>query len=65
MDTLKQLFSVPLDKKPIRGSSGIVQDLQSFAKDIDSIVLWLDCDKEGEAIAYDVKDVLMANAEIP
>jgi DNA topoisomerase III len=33
---------------------GILNNLKKYAKEATDIVLWLDCDREGEAIAYDV-----------
>ena len=35
----------------------MVKSLQHYCKDISALVLWLDCDREGEAIAFDVVDV--------
>jgi DNA topoisomerase-3 len=35
----------------------VVKSLQFHCKDISALVLWLDCDREGEAIAFDVIDV--------
>jgi len=32
----------------------LVQNLQNLAKNASAVVLWLDCDREGEAIAYEV-----------
>ena len=48
------LFHAPIQKKANQGS--VVKHLQSCAKNVDFIVLWLDCDREGENIAFEVLD---------
>uniref|UniRef100_A0A7S2LTZ7 DNA topoisomerase n=2 Tax=Leptocylindrus danicus TaxID=163516 RepID=A0A7S2LTZ7_9STRA len=52
-----ELFTAPIAKKPCKGS--IVKHLQSEAKGVDFIVLWMDCDREGENINFEVLDVTM------
>ena len=44
-------FRVADDKLPLK------QQLEQEARQNDWLVLWLDCDREGEAIAYEVVDV--------
>ena len=60
---IEDLFQVGLEKIPIESSKQVVQNLKFFSRDIDTLVLWLDCDREGEAIAYDVIDVCKSGAQ--
>lgn len=48
------MFKVPLKHTVIETSKNIVRNLKRYSKDADELILWLDCDREGEAIAYDV-----------
>ncbi|GKY93229.1 hypothetical protein MPSEU_000290600 [Mayamaea pseudoterrestris] len=52
-----ELFSAPITRKPNQGS--VVRHLQTEAKGVDFIVLWMDCDREGENINYEVLDCTM------
>ena len=36
----------------------MVRNLQECGKDIDSLMIWTDCDREGVAIGFDVIDVV-------
>ena len=52
-----ELFQAPVVKKPCKGS--VVKHLQDSARGANFIVLWLDCDREGENIAFEVLDCAM------
>lgn len=52
-----ELFDAPIDKKACQGS--IVRHLKEQAAGVDFIVLWMDCDREGENINFEVLDCCM------
>jgi DNA topoisomerase IA len=52
-----ELFHAPIKRKPCKGS--IVAHLQNEAQGMDFIVLWMDCDREGENINFEVLDCCM------
>ena len=47
-----ELFHAPVRRKPCKDS--IVSHLQNEAKGVDFIVLWMDCDREGENNNFEV-----------
>jgi len=57
---IEDLYHIPVVKSPIESSINVVQNLKFFSKDIDSLVIWTDCDREGEAIGYDIIDICIA-----
>jgi DNA topoisomerase III len=52
-----ELFDAPVVKIPSKGS--VVKHLQEIARGVDFIVLWMDCDREGENINFEVLDCCM------
>lgn len=52
-----ELFDAPIKRKPTKGS--VVKHLQDEARGVDFIVLWMDCDREGENINFEVLDCCM------
>ena len=55
----EELFSAPTVKKPTKGS--LLKHLQTCWKDCDFLVLWMDCDREGENINFEVLTCLSIN----
>lgn len=59
-DPLK-LFDAPTVRRLDRSSKIVAKHLQAVSRGIDYIVLWLDCDKEGENICFEVLDICRHN----
>jgi len=52
------LFDAPTTRKMDKHSIPIARHLRQVAKGVDYVVLWLDCDKEGENICFEVLDLI-------
>jgi DNA topoisomerase-3 len=57
---IEDLYDIPVLKTPIDQSVNVVQNLKIYSRDIDSLIIWTDCDREGEAIGYDIIDICKA-----
>eukprot|EP00347_Sterkiella_histriomuscorum_P012229 403369401 len=54
---IKDLYRMPVVKDLIDGNARVLQNLHEMSQDVEELHLWLDCDREGEAIAFDVADM--------
>lgn len=55
-----ELFAAPVTKRVTDSAADIARTLRREAKECQTLVLWLDCDREGENIAFEVIDVCSA-----
>ena len=54
---INDLFSSTLNVKAI-GNSPVINNLHQAAKDANEVLIWTDCDREGEAIGHDIVEEL-------
>ena len=55
--SMESLFEVNMEKEPIETSVQVVQNIKAYSKDIHALQIWTDCDREGEAIGFDIIEV--------
>jgi len=55
------LFDAPTMRKLDKSSRPVANHLANVSRNLDFMVLWLDCDKEGENICFEVLDVCKRN----
>lgn len=51
-----RLFEAPTKKQEANPKMHLCRHLQSESKGVDYLVLWLDCDREGENICFEVME---------
>lgn len=52
---LEDLFHVPIDRHVVSSDNkSVLKNIESEAKQADWLIIWTDCDREGEAIGYNV-----------
>lgn len=54
---MQDLYEIPLEKVPTATSVQVVKNLKQYSRDCDKLVIWTDCDREGEAIGLDIAEV--------
>jgi hypothetical protein len=57
------LFNAPIVRKPCQVS--VVKHLQNEASGVDFLVLWMDCDREGENINFETLDCCLTSMKSP
>lgn len=61
----EELFEAPITKSITFDKYDISNNLKNAARNIDMLALWLDCDREGENIAYEVIHIVSQVINLP
>ena len=51
---MEKLFEIPIEEPINENSHQIAENLTQEAKNVDELHIWTDCDREGEAIGYEI-----------
>lgn len=62
-DSIEDLFEAKVVRQPAEYAGKVIENLKAASRDIQTLILWLDCDREGEAIAFDVIEQCLQAAE--
>ena len=57
-ERIYELYDAEIFKKIVEDCKPIEKNLKNYARQVDTLILWLDCDREGENIAYEVVDIV-------
>jgi DNA topoisomerase-3 len=55
------LFNAPTVRKADKHGKPVANHLATVSRSLDFLVLWLDCDREGENICFEVMDIMKKN----
>ncbi|OIR57854.1 MAG: DNA topoisomerase III [Amphiamblys sp. WSBS2006] len=53
----KELLVAPLETKTIQDMEKVKQNIEEMARKTDMLVIWTDCDREGEGIGMEIADI--------
>jgi DNA topoisomerase-3 len=61
----QKLFAAQIKKVEANPKMRLTQHLKQEAKNVDYLILWLDCDSEGENICFEVINSCLSSLKVP